>query len=184
VRGSAATPGIANEVQVVDTVAYLAAGEEGLQIIDVRNPTKPVLRGSYKTPNRATGIHVANNLAYVSNDCDTAQRCQVQIIDVRNPARPLLRGTYPIPGSTSDVEVTGNVGYILTSTGELQVVDLRNPAAPKVCTTYKLPRPFSVETLHVADDLVYVASAGEGLQIVRVQPQRCQHLVFLPVVRR
>lgn len=43
--GSVATPGYAKSVTLSNGYAYTADGSSGLQVIDISDPTKPVLLG-------------------------------------------------------------------------------------------------------------------------------------------
>ena len=57
------TPGFANDVFVSGSVAYVADGSKGLQIIDVFDPTNTVLLGNYDTPGNANGVFVSGSTA-------------------------------------------------------------------------------------------------------------------------
>ena len=47
--------------------AYLAAASDGLQVIDVSDPTTPTVAGSWVTPYQAWGVAVAGSYAYVAD---------------------------------------------------------------------------------------------------------------------
>jgi hypothetical protein len=53
---SIAIPGYANNVDVSDNYAYVAAGSAGLQVVDVSNPNAPVIVGSCGTPGNADDV--------------------------------------------------------------------------------------------------------------------------------
>jgi hypothetical protein len=42
----------------VGSYAYVADGYSGLEIIDISNPTTPILKGSYDTSGSAVGVQV------------------------------------------------------------------------------------------------------------------------------
>jgi hypothetical protein len=65
--------GAAYGVAVSGTVAYVADGQAGLQIIDVSNPTNCVRVGGYDTSGNAQGVAVAGNRIYVA-DADKGLR--------------------------------------------------------------------------------------------------------------
>ena len=52
--GSLDTPGEARGIALSGTVAYLADGPSGLQVIDVSNPASPMILGSVDTPGSAS----------------------------------------------------------------------------------------------------------------------------------
>ena len=62
------TIGFAKDVYVTGDYAYVADGGSGLQIIDITDPTTPILAGSYDTPGFAQGIYVSGNYAYAGDD--------------------------------------------------------------------------------------------------------------------
>ena len=98
--------GVVKDVSVVDSLAYLANGETGLQIIDVSNPANPTVRGAYDTPGNAYSVSVVGSLAYV------ADGSSLQIIDVSNPTNPTWRGAYDTPGFAFGVSVLGRLIYV------------------------------------------------------------------------
>ena len=54
-------------VTMVNTYAYVAAGEVGLFVIDISKPVKPKWLGAYDTGGSATGVAVSGNYAYVAD---------------------------------------------------------------------------------------------------------------------
>lgn len=60
-------PAPALAVHLVDTRLYVAAGESGLWVFDVREPSAPHVVGRYDTPGRATGLAVRDDLVYVGD---------------------------------------------------------------------------------------------------------------------
>lgn len=79
---------------LVSGYAYAACDTSGLQVIDVTDPTSPVLLGSADTPGEAGDVVVADGFAYVAD-----KEYGISIIDVSVPAarNVLLRGAYPNP---------------------------------------------------------------------------------------
>jgi hypothetical protein len=61
------TSGYAHGVQVVGTVAYVADGGAGLQILDVSNPAQVKRLGGYDTSGYAHGVQVVGTVAYVAD---------------------------------------------------------------------------------------------------------------------
>ena len=80
------SPGFAESVAVADTLAYLADGDSGLQIVDFADPAHPAAVGSIDTPGYAIDVAVAGTESYVA-DGDGGLR----IVDVRTPTSRLVR---------------------------------------------------------------------------------------------
>jgi hypothetical protein len=75
-------PGFSRDLRVAGNLAYIAADEFGLQIIDVSDPSDPVLVGGYDTIGNALAIHVAGDLAYVAD-----RRAGLQMLQVMAPLK-------------------------------------------------------------------------------------------------
>jgi len=104
--GSADTAGTAWGITVAGNYAYIADFGEGLHVIDISNPQKPLTIGSVDTPDLALDIIVAGDLAYV------ADRGSLQVIDISKPQEPLIIGSAVISGSAESVAVSGDKVYV------------------------------------------------------------------------
>ncbi len=60
------------DVQLVGDLAYVAAEKDGLQIIDISNPSSPTLRGANTTPDNTAYLHVEGQVAYALDDHNQA----------------------------------------------------------------------------------------------------------------
>ena len=111
-------------------LAYVAT-EKGLTILDISNPTQPVVRGSAASikGNRAYGLAKKGNFIYLA-----ASRAGMQVIDVSNPSAPVTVTAASKGGIIYDVAVhpTANAAYAVSYGGELYVWDITNPAAPRL----------------------------------------------------
>lgn len=122
-------------MQVVGNMVYLNT-EEGLQIIDVTDPTRPTRRSTF-TPGGVT-MQVADGRYYGARDGGLI------IVDVQNPDSPTLRGSYTsesITGTVHNAYVTGNRAYASASSWRaiyhgsealrtLYILDTTDPAHP------------------------------------------------------
>ena len=79
--------GVCYAVYVEGNYAYIGEGVN-LTILDVSNPTSPVVRSRTRLPDFVSGVSVSGGLAYVADAYNG-----LQIIDVSNPAAPTLRGS-------------------------------------------------------------------------------------------
>jgi hypothetical protein len=143
------------------SLAYVADGASGLQIVDVSNPSSPTLRGSYDTPGSANGVFVDGGLAYVAG-----QTAGLLIIDVSNPSSPTLRGSYDTPGWAEGVFVVGGLAYVADQWAGLQIIDVSNPSSPTLRGSYATAHV--AKGVFVAGGLAYVADFGNGFQIIDV----------------
>ncbi|MDD2837200.1 MAG: SdrD B-like domain-containing protein, partial [Methanothrix sp.] len=104
--GSYDTPGIANDVAVSGSYAYVA-DISSLQIIDVSDPIHPFLKGSCNTP--ANGVAVSGSYAYVSSRAGSGA---LQIIDVSDPSSPSIVGSCNTQDSALGVAHSGGLTYV------------------------------------------------------------------------
>ncbi|MFO1458325.1 MAG: hypothetical protein U1G08_02880 [Verrucomicrobiota bacterium] len=160
--GNLRTDNYANKVQVVDSLAYVADGLEGLQIMDVHNPEVPVRLGRLKLAGDTRDLHVQGNLVYAA--CAAAG---LQVVDVSHPELPALVGGIPTGGMAVAVTVVGSTAYVADANAGLVLVDVSTPASPVVLA--KLSLPGEASGLHVVDSLAYVACGFGGLSVVDVR---------------
>ncbi|MHB1038377.1 MAG: Ig-like domain-containing protein, partial [Pirellulales bacterium] len=159
--GAYDTGGLAYGVAVSGSLAYVADGTAGLQIIDVANPAAPVRLGNCNTGGYAYDVAVSGTLAYVA-----AYDAGLQIIDVTNPAAPVLLGGYDTIGKTYGVAVAGSLAYVADFNVGLVVLDVSSPAAPMWLGGYDTDG--LAEDVAVVGSLAYVADYSAGLVIVDV----------------
>lgn len=105
----------------------VAGQEKGLGIIDVSNPSKPTLAGTFNKGGWTRDVDLAGNLAY------TAVSSQgLQIVDIANPASPVLLGSYGGPSyDSTGVQVVGQTAYLVNANGRVLIpVDVSNATKP------------------------------------------------------
>jgi hypothetical protein len=146
-------------VAVAGSFAYVACGGAGLRVINISNPSAPVIVGAYDTPGFAQGVAVNGSYAYIADDS-----AGLRILNISNPASPTSVGVVDTPGLASDVAVAGSYAYVADANG-LVVIDVSSPAAPVIRGSYSLSAAFEVK---VAGATAYVAGNGAGLVMINV----------------
>ncbi|MCX6584509.1 MAG: hypothetical protein NT166_30430 [Candidatus Aminicenantes bacterium] len=128
--------GLYNDVFTKDHYAYIAAGWNGLDIIDITHPSNPSAVGNLNLDADAVMLHVNGNYAYVV--CSDG----LHIVDVSIPASPLAAGFYPFstylgsPGETAiGIIADGNYAYLVIKYNRnascfIEILDVANPAQP------------------------------------------------------
>jgi hypothetical protein len=114
---------------VTGNYAYVMEDKLGLVVLNVSDPTWPILVGW----SAATGgaIQLAGNHAYVWTQAQGGYDPQLQgleVFDLTNPARPVRIGECKGPGLGS-AQVAGDYAYAVWD-GMLQAIDLTDPAHP------------------------------------------------------
>lgn len=138
--------------------------DQGLQILDLANPAKPTVAGTYH-PSGSVGAF-SGHLAFVTVESG------LHVVDVSNPAAPVRVGQlnlgafFQSPGGfTFDPHIAGMIGphhlCVVQNTGfpdydsVLHMIDVSDPAAPRSVKTLSFPNP--IEDATVAGNFILVS---------------------------
>ncbi|MCA9759366.1 MAG: T9SS type A sorting domain-containing protein, partial [Candidatus Eisenbacteria bacterium] len=167
---AAPTPGKTTAVQAFGPYAFLSAGEDGIEVWDLGDPTDPALVTQFDTPGTASGIGVVGNDLYVAGGASG-----IQLVDITNPAHPQIRERGSLPGEVQALALDGEFVYAVGDGTGFEVVRVLRPVAPQVRGHYEIPgRLWQVA---VDADLAYLTSEENGLQIVDVSVPEAPTLV-------
>lgn len=157
------TAGDVRGVYVVDSIAYLACEQMGVQIFNLALPDSAAFVGWADTPGNARDIFVYGHHAFVADG-----RTGVAIIDVADIENPSLTTVYDTPDYANDVHVTGDRAYIAAGSGGLHVIDITDMTDPvfygELETSY-------ANGIYVRDTLIYIADRDMGLIIITEEGQ-------------
>jgi hypothetical protein len=154
--GTYDTPSFAYDVAVSGDHAYVACNLAGLQVIDIGDPTTPLLAGSYDTPYRGDAIALSGDYAYVA-DGDSG----LIVIDISDPTNPSRAGSYNTPGSAKGVTIAGDYAYVGDYGSGLQVFDISDPTNPSLAGFYDTAG--FAWSVTVDGDRAYVADLTNGI---------------------
>jgi len=151
------------EVEIRDTLAYLANDTDGLWIMSISDPANPTLIGSCDTPGTALAVALTGNYAIIAD-----HNYRIRIIDVSNPASPQEIGYFMGASSMNawDVEAEGNYVYVAFTNHGFTVLDISDPTNPVEIAN--IAYPINPQRLHLYDNKAYVTSEDEGLFIFDV----------------
>jgi len=147
---------------------FVAAGSNGLRIIDVEQKVMANLVGSEDTPGNAVGVTVVDNHAFIADSGSG-----LQIINVLDRQKPTLVASVDTPGEARGVAVYKHrpsqdaplklYAFVADGSGGVAVFDVTNPQEPRAVTT--------IGTVEFAQDValqqnrLYVSERSEGLVI-------------------
>jgi hypothetical protein len=137
------------------TAAYVAAGDQGVHVLDVSTPSAPIEIGSVRTTN-AQDIVVRGSLAYVA-DGDAG----VRVLDISSPAKPRIQNA-SIRGNARSLVLSGDLLFAAGTAG-VSIIDVSDPAAPVLKGRYDTGY---AEALAASGKYVYVAEGFRGLTVV------------------
>lgn len=129
-------PGSGLHVATAGSRVFVAAGDQGLRVVEVTDATFPREIGASISAPRPQAVALEGNHAFVADDATG-----LQVFDVADPARPQKVGAYSVPGAIG-VTLAGGRAYVLTSEHGLRVVDVGNPARPREVGV--IQRPFGI----------------------------------------
>ncbi|NHJ04853.1 MAG: hypothetical protein EAX90_08520 [Candidatus Heimdallarchaeota archaeon] len=150
-------------VVLIGSIAYVANGDQGLEILDVSNPLKPIQLSSADTFGNALDLVVYNYIAYV------AKNNGVAIFDISNPRNPILLSTIYL-SDTKEVALRSNLLYVISGINGFYLFEVSNPAEPLYISNWR--GNFHLNGISVISKFVCLASDG-GLEIIDLTfPQR------------
>lgn len=175
--GSTALAGSCGTVVVSGNHAYLAAGNNGMEILDISDPTMPIWAGSIDTPGSVNDIVITDGYAYIADG-----GAGLQVIDISDPGAPVIKGAvssewleasgYPGGGffsSARGVDLSGDHLFLASSAAEwwdyihgggwtisyFQVIDVSNPNDPNpLAILWELP--YAAVDVSISNDVAYV----------------------------
>ncbi|MBC2726098.1 hypothetical protein [Desulfosporosinus sp.] len=137
-----------------DNLAFVAANLNGLQIVDVQNPSLPSLIGSYSIPGEATGIHVSYPYVYVA-----AGTAGLQIIDASDPYNPILIGSFETDGYSYGLAGDDPYIYIADGNNGVVIIDAADPKDPHELANFNISLG-SERDVAINNHYAYVAYDG------------------------
>ena len=118
--------GIAWDLEIVDDLAYIADGSDGLEIINISNPSRASIIGNFQiqSGSQAKDVQIVNSLAYL-----TVIHEGVYIIDISDPTLPREVGHIDDCLSPQGILVMDNFAYVIADEG-FTIIDISDPTTP------------------------------------------------------
>lgn len=151
----------ANRIVVQRNLAYIAAGTNGLVILDISTPARPTRVGVLGGGGTAVDVCVRESLAFVAFGATGRDAGSLQIIDVKDPSSPRVLGIRR--GDTQSVVATDTNVYIAAGIGGMLALEYSNPAKPTVTGGFDTPR--SATSVRVFDNRLYPTDSFAGLYV-------------------
>jgi hypothetical protein len=199
------TPGgaVVSDVALTGDLALLAAGADGLVIVDVSTPAEPRILSSMALGEFFASVTADGDTAYVA-----ANYGGLVVVDIADPAWPRRLAAAPTRYPASRVVVRGGFAFVVEGGHGLEIFDVHDREAPGAVSMHSatlqdvavgpthafLATTFGLEVLDVRDPanpvvdlapdgpaLRAVALAGDVLWAVRGQPGWVPELVAMDV---
>jgi hypothetical protein len=147
------------------SLAYLAAGSGGLQIVDVSDPSSPILAGSLPLPGLASAVALAGaDLVAVGRRGGSPG---VTFVDVTTAGAPFARGSVGAPFVQDPRALAARDTVLFVADAQLGLLSLRfgDPQAPGPLGAAS---GFAAHDLDLTGNTLLVGTRSKGLQIVDV----------------
>jgi hypothetical protein len=148
-------------LDVVGELAYIAAGEQGLRVVDVSDPSSPTVLGVLETPGEAKDVVVREDRAYAA-----VGDAGLVVVDIADPASPSITGSVDTPGYAESLELVETLVYLADGAAGLQVADVGSSGDPVLIGGFDTPG--NAEDIAVSGERVYVADGSAGLQVIDI----------------
>ncbi len=155
-------PSFAQDVVIKNNYAYIAQGEGGLAIVNIKNKTKPKLV-SYLTKGvrgYSRKIDIKDTMVYIA-----AGSFGLTIINVKNPEFPVVELSNISIKPAKDITIFGNYIYTSISENGVRITEISNPLAPDF--RGKIPTEGFANGTAISNDTtkLFVACGEIGLSI-------------------
>ncbi|MBK9356331.1 MAG: hypothetical protein IPN08_02910 [Bacteroidales bacterium] len=150
------------DIQVAGNFAYIADGRNGLVVVDISDPVKPLITGQVPNSGNGLGLALNNNYAYIADGQNG-----IAEYNISDPSNLQQSGSVTTDNWAQDLVIRNNIGYVAVDVLGLQLLNLSIPGLPSVAgNAYDLPGTSYGIALN--ENMALVASGGAGLHLVNV----------------
>lgn len=144
-------------------LAYLAAGNDGLAVMDLSDPALPQQLALLPLPGGAEAADLAVDGDHVYL---VARNAGLFVVNVADPATPTLVANLTALGNVHQIALAGNHAYLGAAGAFLVTVDISVPSSPvRLASMFT---GYSIADIAVVGDAVYLSRWDEGILIVDV----------------
>ncbi len=145
-------------IQVIDDIATVADGHNGLQILNVGEPGSPSVLAAIE------GIGSINNVVKKDGFLIGAESGHgLRVVDLESPLPEQTVARLPLPPGAADLALMGNFAVVAGGSGGLHIVDISSPLNPILVASVTVPD--KAYRVVVQAPLAFVAAGAGGLRI-------------------
>jgi hypothetical protein len=168
---------VPRDLDIIGDYAFVAAGNNGLRIIDVSNPIKPVVVGEAEAGD-ARGVAVRGDYVYLAD----GER-GLQVVNITAPVSPISLGSR-LAGQPAGVAVRGEYAYVADADRGLRVYDVSSAREPR---RVNILEGFTALGMTLVGRTALIPAGANGLVLVdleRPESPRLQAQLDLGDIRR
>jgi len=146
-------------VAIKDDLAFVANYDQGLEILNISNPSKPEKISSVKVPNYAEEVYIFHNIAIV-----TSKYNGLAFVNIANPYSPTIIEILELGNTVAEVDMRFNLLHIITENDGLYIYDISNPYQPLHISNWD--SGYFHSGISVLNKLICLSGYGVGLEII------------------
>ena len=151
-----ASYGVGGETVLVNDLAFIAGGIDGLHILDVTTPSNPSLVGTVQGSWQADTIAVSDTVAYLGVGSEG-----VRVIDVSTPGSPVEVSQIDMGWQVEDLAIAGQYLVVGTAAAGVQILDVANPTSPTLVAYYH--DDWTPSDIDIDGTTILATAAGQGV---------------------
>ncbi|MHA2294119.1 MAG: LVIVD repeat-containing protein [Candidatus Hodarchaeales archaeon] len=153
-----------HSILIVDDYAYLSDYEDGLEIIDISDPTDLKIIGRYQpdisSPATSIDAYFSNNLVFLAS-----QSRGLEIINCSNPSNPFIIDTYYSNHRVIRLFSLENLVFISEAHNGFKILNITNGACSEI---YHFHDSVSFQDFQIQNDLLFTTDMNFGLQVFNI----------------
>ena len=147
-------------VDVAGSFAYVAAGTNGLAVVDITDRSKPRVRATLGGIGNAVAVKASGQAAFVADSSGF-----LRIISALNPDAPALISSVTLAGTPSALAVHGALAAVATQSGGVSLVNIGNPITAALIGDLTIPGSAIGVDFDLQSGVAAVAMGTAGLQL-------------------
>lgn len=147
-------------IEINGQTGYLAEKSNGMEIINISNPSNMTFSSSISTSNSCNDIRITDNLAYIADGT-----AGISVINVGNPSQPYFVSLTETKTNVKGIDYSPNFLFTAENNDGAEVFNLFNPAYPEF-VGYYVPQGYCY-AVHYFKGKVLLANGQNGLLILR-----------------
>jgi len=152
-------PGSFQSLTLVGDFMVIAAGHEGIHVVNISDPTAPTLVGSSSTGLYAFDVAVIGNHAYVAAGSD-----EFMVLALYPDAPPEIVAQLSTPGFPSSITANDRYIYLADRSSGLRVYDIHpDPEQPTLATL--IPITQNIDQVEIDEDRLALSTVDEGVTL-------------------
>ena len=151
---------MALDVYVDEGYAYVASGGS-FSIVDVREPSNPVISSTVHGEERIAITRVLNDTLYLGET-----NKGLMVYDISDRSEPVYLNTVSGTGGIFDIEIDGETMFLACHGNGVKVLDLTDRRHPRVLGS--IDNGGEAYGVHVVDEYLMVADLQQGVEILDI----------------